>query len=732
MAAVKIMRTVLLLALASLPITSYGGELSGRVTARETGEGLAGVTVLLVGTVRGTATDTSGSFRLTNVAPGRYAVMFSLVGYQRETRAGIDVGGDRPAIVNVVMTSAPVETNPIVVTASKREQSLAEVPVSVSVLDAADIERRNVLTIDQALRYVPGVNITGTQVNIRGSSGYSLGAGSRVLMLLDGIPFIAGDTGELNFESIPMEEIDRIEVVKGASSALYGSNALGGVINLITKPIPEGTSTTVRMFEGLYSRFPYPQWNWATNNRFFGGLSVTHLRRVGDLGLSVFFSHQADDGYRQNDYHHRYNLLVRTKETFSSASSLALNFGLSYEDAGQFLYWRNVDSALIPPLRHESDNEVSTRYFISGLYTKTLSDQALLTLKALWYHNNWGVEQTGDQARTESLADDFRLEVLSTLLVGETHALTLGLVGSLDRIGGDIFSSQTLGGFACYGQDEIRLSQPLRVTVGARFDFQSVGLTSDGGQLNPKVGITYDLFEGTTLRGSFGQGFRVPSLPEAFVSAGSSGLIAVPNKDLRPEKSTSVELGVVHRFAETASLDVAAFQSEIENLIEPGLIVSGTDLEVQWRNVSHARIQGVETSLNLALFDGLVTSGLGYTYVYPQDLTAHQLLKYRPRHVLTVNAKTQVGWFMASADFRYVSRVDRIDDELVLAGVIPDGDARVPIYVTDARIGGQFSLGSTRYTINFIVNNLFQHRYVELIGNVMPPRNYVLVIQANV
>ena len=124
-------------------------------------------------------------------------------------------------------------------------------------MDAAEIRQRNSTSLDDALRYVRGVNMTGTQVNIRGSSGYSLGAGSRVLMLLDGIPFFAGDTGELNFEAIPMGQVDRIEVVKGASSALYGSNALGGVINIITKPIPETPETIVRTYGGMYNRPTY-------------------------------------------------------------------------------------------------------------------------------------------------------------------------------------------------------------------------------------------------------------------------------------------------------------------------------------------------------------------------------------------------------------------------------------------------------------------------------------------
>jgi iron complex outermembrane receptor protein len=666
-----------------------------------------------------------------DVPAGPQTLTFSLVGYQRVTRTGVAVEGEKETVVNVTMTQTPIQTEQIVVTASKREQSLEEVPVSVSVLEAVDIQRRNSLTIDEALRYVPGVNITGTQVNIRGSSGYSLGAGSRVLLLLDGVPFIAGDTGELNFESIPMGQVDRIEVVKGASSALYGSNALGGVINVITKPIPDGAETDVRAYGGFYSEYPAAQWRWSSTTRFFEGQSVTHSHREGDLGISLFLSHQADDGYRANDYRQRYNLFAKLREDLSASRSLTLSFGLASQHAGQFLYWRNIDSATLPPVRHVSDDMISTRYYLNGLYNDALSDHLLFTAKLLWYHNGWGFEATGDAARTQSLDDGFRLEVLSTLLAGEVQTLTFGVDGNIDLIGGDAFESRSIGGLALFAQDEVRLPEHFTLTLGGRFDFQTVGLTGEGAQLNPKVALTWNPVQGTTLRASYGRGFRVPSLPEAFISAGSTGLMAVPNMELKPERSNSYEAGLSQKLWEAGTLDLAVFRSDIDNLIEPGLIVAGQDLEVQWRNVTRARVQGFETGVRAGVLDNLLVANFGYTYVYPQDLTLHDILKYRPRHVLYANGTAHAGMFTGSVDFRFVSRIDRIDDELVNAGVVPDGDQRVPIYVTDIRLGADFVLGGVPVNATLSVNNAFQHRYVELIGNIMAPRNYVLVLAAH-
>ena len=312
--------TALLLFVISSNLLALGGSISGRVTAKGEAEGepLVGVAVFLQGTARGTTTNAKGQFRISELSPGTYAVVFSMVGYKRETRPDVLVEEGKETVLDVSMTQAPIQTEQVVVTANKRQQSLEEVPVSMSIMEAAEIEQRNSLVIDDALRYIPGVNMTGTQVNIRGSSGYSRGAGSRVLMLVDGIPFITGDTGELNFESIPVGQVDRIEVVKGASSALYGSNALGGVINVITKPISEVPETIIRAYGGFYNKPSFDQWKWADNTRFMNGQSVSYAHKAGDLGVSLFASRQFDDGYRQNDYRRRYNFYVKTTEDFSA------------------------------------------------------------------------------------------------------------------------------------------------------------------------------------------------------------------------------------------------------------------------------------------------------------------------------------------------------------------------------------------------------------------------------
>ncbi len=730
--AMRICLLLVLLSVAHVKAPAAGGSIAGRVSARDTGEPLVGATVMVQGTVRGTTTNLKGEFRLSGLPAGPHSLLVSMVGYRRETIANIVVEESTEHSVSVTMTPAPIQTDQIVVTASKRQQSLEEAPVSMSTLDATAISERNTVTIDDALRYIPGVNLTGAQVNIRGSSGYSRGAGSRVLLLLDGVPFLAGDSGELDFEAIPASQVDRVEVVKGASSALYGSSALGGVVNVITKPIPEGPETILRTYCGFYNEPSFSQWRWSDHRRFLDGMSVGHLRTSGNLGVAVFASRQRDEGYRQNDARTRYNIYLKAREDFSALNSLSLTFGLLYQYGGQFLYWRNLDSALLPPATQQSDNIKSIRYYTSGLYTDVLSDHALLTVKGIWYHTDWGYETINQIGRNESLADALDAEGTLNILAGEIHTITAGLATRVDIVNADLFGDHVGYGWALYGQDELKLTGNLSMTVGARFDYQSLGLAEPSGQLNPKVAVAFTPRGGTALRASVGRGFRMPTVAEAFLTGEVTNLNAIPNTALRPERSVSYEIGASQSLGDWGKIDCAAFRTDFSDLIEAGLVVSSSNLPyIQWRNVTQARVEGIETTVSLGVLHGALRLNGGYTYVYPIDRTTGDFLKYRPRHVLTSNLQAHVGRFMAGADFRFISRVDRIDNELVDLGIIPDGDERVPITVTDVRVGVDLGFVNLPVSLTVNVNNLFQRNYVELIGNIMPPRTYVLTLEGH-
>ena len=192
--------------------------------------------VYLRGTIYGAATDAKGEFKIENIPAGDFILTISIIGYQLE-ELSVQVGNEMVQVGTIQLSSSALQTQPIIVTAARHQQSFQDVSASIATVSDKEIAYRNAITIDEALKYQSGINFTEDQVNIRGSTGYSRGVGGRVLMLVDGIPYMTGDTREANFESLQINQIERIEVVKGAGSALYGSNAIGGVINVIQKKI---------------------------------------------------------------------------------------------------------------------------------------------------------------------------------------------------------------------------------------------------------------------------------------------------------------------------------------------------------------------------------------------------------------------------------------------------------------------------------------------------------------
>ncbi|OQX56967.1 hypothetical protein B5M50_06555 [candidate division KSB1 bacterium 4484_219] len=222
-------------ALLLVPTASIAsGYVTGKVIDSKSKAPLPGANVQIMGTVRGASTDRNGNFTIEKVPPGTYSIRASMIGYRSVTLKNILVRDKQETKVFFELRETPIEFDPIVVLAGKTKQRLDQAAVSISVVSAKEIKRRNPTNLIEALETVPGINFIGNQINIRGSTGYTYGAGNKVLLLLDGVPVYASDTGEFNWDMLPPLDIKRIEVLKGAGSTLWGASALGGVVNVIT------------------------------------------------------------------------------------------------------------------------------------------------------------------------------------------------------------------------------------------------------------------------------------------------------------------------------------------------------------------------------------------------------------------------------------------------------------------------------------------------------------------
>ncbi len=703
--------------------------ISGKVVDANTGQPLAGANILIRDTFLGTTTDTVGYFHIQGVAEGEHTAVVSLIGYARVSIPNVLISAEKPVVLNVHLVPQEIETQRVVVTASRREQSVQDVPVSISTVSAKALTLRVPTTLDDALRYVPGVNLMYDQVNIRGSSGYSRGVGTRVLLLFDGLPYLTGDTGEITWETIPVFQISQIEVVKGAGSALYGSSALGGVINVITKDIPDKPQVGFRLYSGLYSNPSYLEWNWSSKSRLNSGGYVSFSDRIGSLRYLMSISRSVDDSYRENDAYHRWDFYLKTIYDLTPTQNLTVVGNLAQRTHGNFFWWKSLREATRPADSQLNGNVWTNRGNVSFAYKEFISDKLFYNVKGIYYGNFWRDDSAG-RPNNVSTSHSLYSEAQFTYAVGTTNILTTGLAANYDKVASNLFGVHPGVGAAIFAQDELTLCSPVKLTAGARYDWQKVSLLNSGSQLNPKLGIVYSLNDVTSLRASLGTGFRYPAISELYtnVNTGVSVLNIVPNPDLHAESSVSYEVGISHAISDRLLLDLALFENQFTDLIEPGVDTTSNPIAIRFANVTKARIRGTELDLKFNVVDKVLNGELGYTYIDSKDLSTGEVLKFRPRNTLYGSLQLNIDHLTIRADYRYMSRVDAIDENLVRFAPIIDGDQRVPIEVADIRAFFELSGIMVPVRVGLSVTNMFNYHYVELIGNLAPVRTVMFTL----
>ena len=202
------------------------------------------------GNLKGTTSDLDGKYSI-SLPAGSHELTFSFTGFQSQTQS-ITVSKGETLNLDITLSEVASLLDEITVTADKYEKSIGKVTASLEVVGTRLIEQAGNVTLDQSIEKVPGVNVVDGQANIRGGSGYSYGAGSRVLLLYDDMPIASGDAGFPDWDYIPLEITEQVEVIKGAASTLYGSSALNGVINVRPAYAKSEPLTNFSFVTGIY------------------------------------------------------------------------------------------------------------------------------------------------------------------------------------------------------------------------------------------------------------------------------------------------------------------------------------------------------------------------------------------------------------------------------------------------------------------------------------------------
>ena len=625
--------------------------------------------------------DNQGRYRL-SVAPGQTVVRVAHIGYASAFDT-LTLGAADSVERNYFLRPAAVELQPqVVVTAAKRSQLLDQAVTSVAVLEQPDIARRAVTTVDEAVDKAPGVQFLNGQVNIRGSTGYVQGLGSRVLLLVDGVPANQGDRGGINWDLVPLDRVERVEVVKGAGSSLYGSAALGGVVNLITREIPLGFHARVRATGSLFSNPPHDIWRFRDYTGAREGIDVT-----GSYGTDMFRGSYStggwhSDGYREQDRQDHWQTGGKA-EWRPAPGTVVTGSGSWASDQYQVpLRWcvrggcDDRGQAYQPFMIDQSGLGSHTRSdkgYLTATLDRVPSPRLELHARASWLRTHFIDFQPGNN--DAGVANRVGAELRGNLAPAPGQDVTVGAEGARSDVTSDIFGNHSQTELAAYGESERGLGAT-RLTAGARIDYLAVDGGSLTAVLSPRVGGVLPSARGA-WRVSIGRGFRAPSLAERFVSTTVSGLTVIPNPSLTPETAWSFELGNATRWSGVLGWDVALFWTEAYHLIEPDVDLAGH--VIQFRNVAHARLAGVDLAVDATPLARLTTS-LAYTFLYSRDLDLDAALAFRPKHLLTLTADYRWRAFGVGGDFRYASRFERVElyDD-------PRVDPRVDAKVLDLR-----------------------------------------------
>lgn len=704
----------------SFPATTAAetGSLNGVVLDSTTQTPLPGANIQVQGTVLGTSADENGEFYLNNLPSGKQTISVNMIGY-KERRFSIEIQNHRTLFITILLQPTSLKTPQLVVTGAKRSIQIKKSPVSIGTISSENIRMRLPTTVEEVLPYQSGVQVVGGQVNIRGSSGYARGVGSRVLLLVDGLPVLASDNGGIYWDAVPSNNIQRVEILKGPGSALYGSNALGGVINIITSPIKAKNKTSVLAQGGYYTPPSHQTWQWRQEPLFTGKWVLENERRSGNWGLQAAAGQESSPGYFQNGWYRRWFLRGKMEYKHSSAVQWNSRLFMMNDIHGSFTQWRSAKEPFNSPIEAVGDyltnDKLQWALSYSNIVSASLSHRWQISLFRTAFRNHFHDNKT--YSTSYSVTTEWQTDYQ-----WGNHLSTGGFEVSGTQVNADIWSTHSGYDLAAYLQDEWHLTLRWRLTAGIRADFSSIDQSQNYAQINPKIGTNYALSDQLSLRASLGRAFRTPSIAEQFTETQQSYFEIKPNPNLSPETSLSGEIGM-HYESGNILADIAGFLTQYQDLIEPQSDPS--DGKIYFQNITNAKISGVEFSADWKIPYIPVKQSLSYTYLNPRDVSADTVLAYRHQHVFVFSNEIPLSrkvYF--GIDYQYRSKFRRV--QLFPYNPATGADKLVPIHLWS--FTAYYQPGN-HLTLRLSLENAFQYYYVMIERNMGAPRQIKLGVE---
>lgn len=606
----------------------------------------------------------------------------------------------KPARRGAPVRSAPTPVAPqsksgeveVVVTGTRTPESTQRATVRTEVVTREEAERRGATNVGEALQGQLGVEVNPSAYGFLGSPSAIQIQGldrERVLVLEDGERVIGDSGGAIDLSQIPLSDVSRIEVVAGPTSSLYGTSAIGGVVNVLTAPPRlEGPSARVRL-EGRSRLGLVLQGNGAYRDGNSWVVADGGLQRADGIPLR--------DGFDDTLLPEQFQSIVGLR------AGTALSRNLDVYARARWIHDYSLDkqTQVVPVLGNYRIDlpEETNRYTVHVGQTAHLGGGSNLrvTVGRQWAFNSSDQDRPDspigqDRDRTATLSS---AEVIGTFVDGPTRTWVVGARGEVENLEQLLFKHEavlgqvreteivevprtTLGSGAIYAQLGWKLHDTFTIMPGARAEMH----LRYGGAVAPRLAAAWVPDPKWTLRVSGGRGFRAPSAKEFGFSFDHSvyGYRVIGNPDLEPETSWGVSGDVTYRPSRPVTLRGGVFANWIDNLIDVAIDPGGSDAagvdDYTYVNVGKARTFGGQVDSTFQVSERF-RAEVGYSYLWTRDDTYQQPLQGRPPH--TVRAAIRA---LLPAKLEVVLRYRLVTDAFIAA------DLRTPGFQTvDARIG---------------------------------------------
>lgn len=776
------MKQIVLAFLLLIPICHFAQDLKGRVIDAKTKQGVLFAT-LKTSPTTGAVSDEEGNFVIKNLT-FPVELIISADDYLSDT-----IQVTSPEFLKIELTSS-VQGNigqlgPVVIAASRRKQSVEEIPISIEVIDANLVRNKGITDLEAAVDQAPGAYTMDGQVSIRGGSGFSYGAGSRVLVLWNEVPLLSGDAGDAKFNSIPIEQASQIEVIKGATSVLYGSGALNGIVSLIEQEPTSEMKITGKIQNGLYDDPERETLKWWSKSPTYQQADFTFSKKFERFGLNLGAAGFTTDGYRQGEVEDR----ARLNGTFfwSPKDLDRLKFSLGWnaqmQKTGNFIIWQSDTFAYQPSGGADTSVAGSTLTYNKGTrisidpsikyYDKKFNRHTLRT--RYYFVDNANFTNTAQSSKSDVFYADYQFQK-KWKDVG--LVLTTGTTASANKVNSYLYGDHNSFNSALYAQIEKKWNK-WDITLGTRMEY----FMQDGEALKTKYfngrgyennairpifrsGIHYAAAKYTHFRASIGQGIRYPTVAERYTSTSVGSLNIFPNPELQAETGWAGEIGLKQglKLGEWKGfIDLSGFINSYQNMMEftlgvynpdsiplsgnpnsPGYI--GKWVGFRAENAEAAQITGFEASINgMGMIGPIkVQTLMGYTYMNPisknynpdyretfsNDST--DILKYRFKHLAKADLQLEFKGFSIGGSMRmnsFMVNIDKAFEDGILNQQILPGlkqyrrghDGATVVF--DARVGYEYK---EKYKLNLIVNNVANTEYMTRPGDMQAPRCFIV------